>query len=77
MRYKIIEMHPADAHYPDKDRFIGKIIEPTEILYCNYNDLGKDGWKFVTGTLQGSTDVNTFLAVELKPIRKYTKKEKK
>ena len=76
MRYKITEMHPADAHYPNKDDFIGKIIEPRDVEYCDYNDLGKDGWEFVVGTVKGADEEITFLAIKLKPVRKYTKQEK-
>lgn len=62
MKYKIIDMHPADAHYKNKDRFINKIIEPTGIFDCCYNDLGKEGWKYV------NTYKNCFLAIKLKAV---------
>lgn len=76
MKYRIMEMHPADAHYHHKDNFIGKIIEAREVEYCCYNDLGKDKWKFVVGLVKGEDSENTFLAIKLKPVRTYTKKEK-
>ena len=76
MKYRIMEMHRADAHYPNKDKFIGKIIEAREVEYCCYNDLGKDNWKYVVGSVKGEDGEYTFLAIKLKAVRKYTKKEK-
>ena len=76
MKYRIMEMHPADAHYPNKDNFIGKIIEAKEIEYCCYDNLGEDNWKYVVGSVEGEDGENTFLAIKLKAVRKYTKKEK-
>ena len=70
MKYKIIDMHPDDAHYPNKDDYIGTIIEPTSNEDCTYKNLGKEGWKFV------HTPKNCFLAIKLKAVRKYTKKVK-
>jgi Tat protein secretion system quality control protein TatD with DNase activity len=74
-RIRITEIHPADNFFPQKEEFIGRILEVREeTLSCVEGNNGE--WHYVEGYIPARPHASCFLAIKYEEVEEELDQQK-